>query len=46
VVDTLSRRTHKVHVVAINMYRNDLKDQITVTINLDQQYIKTKEILQ
>jgi hypothetical protein len=35
VVDALSRISHEVHVVAINMYMNYLKDKIIATTNLD-----------
>jgi hypothetical protein len=45
-VDALSRREHEVHVVSINMYRNNLKDQIIIAANSDQHYLKIKEILQ
>ena len=44
--DALSRRAHEVHSEAINMYRTDMNDQIIATTNLDQHYLKLKEILQ
>jgi hypothetical protein len=46
VVDALSTRDHEVHVLAISMYRNDLKYQIIATTNSDKHYLKIKEILQ
>jgi hypothetical protein len=46
VVDALSKRAHEVHIAAINIYKTDLKDKIVATTNLDQHYLKIKEILQ
>jgi hypothetical protein len=46
VVDALSRRAHKAHVVAIIMYKNDLKVNIIAAKNSDQQYLNIKETLQ
>jgi hypothetical protein len=46
VADALSRRDHEVHVAAISMYMNDMKDNIIATTNSDQQYLKIKETLQ
>jgi hypothetical protein len=46
VVDALSRRAHEVHIVAISMYRTNLKDKIVSTTNSDQNYLKIKEALQ
>jgi hypothetical protein len=46
VVDALNRRAHEVHIAAIDMYMIDLKDKIITSTNLDQQYVRIKEILQ
>jgi hypothetical protein len=46
VVDALSTKAHEVHIVAINMYNNDLIDKIIATTNSYQQYLKIKEILE
>lgn len=46
VVNALSNRAHEVHIASINMYKTNLKDQIIVVENSDQQYLKIKETLQ
>jgi hypothetical protein len=46
VVDAFSKRAHKVHIGAINMYRKNLKEKNVATTNSDQHYLKIKEILQ
>jgi hypothetical protein len=45
VIDALNRRSHEVHIAAINMHRKNMKDKIVVTTNSDQHYLKIKEIL-
>jgi hypothetical protein len=44
--DALNMRAHEVHIAAINMCRNDMKDQIIATTNSDQHYLKIKGTLQ
>jgi hypothetical protein len=46
VVDALNRRSHEVHIAAINMYMKYLKYKIVATTNSDKSYLKIKEILQ
>jgi hypothetical protein len=46
VADALNRRAHEMHIAAINMYRNDLKDKIIATTNSYQCYLEIKETLQ
>jgi hypothetical protein len=46
VVDALSRRAHEMHIEAIIMYKNDLKDKIIATTNLSQHYLTIKETSQ
>jgi hypothetical protein len=46
VADALNMRAHESHIAAINMYKIELKDQIIATTNLDQHYLKVKEISQ
>jgi hypothetical protein len=43
--DALSRRGYEKHIVAISMYKTDLKNQIIVGANSYQNYLKIKEIL-
>jgi hypothetical protein len=46
VVDALIRRVHKMHVIAISMYRKKLKDRILKVVISDQHYVQVKESLQ
>jgi hypothetical protein len=41
--DALSRRDHEKHISTINMYINDLKDQIVAVASSDQHSVKIKE---
>jgi hypothetical protein len=46
VADALIRRAHEVNISSIIRYMIDLEDIIIVATNLDQHYLKIKEILQ
>jgi membrane-associated PAP2 superfamily phosphatase len=46
VVDALSRRVHKMHVIAISMYMTNLKYRILEAVTTDQHYVQVKKILQ
>jgi hypothetical protein len=45
VVDTLSKRVHKIHVISINMYKSDLNDKILEVAKSDPYYVDIKERL-
>jgi hypothetical protein len=45
VVDAFNRRSHEVHISAINMYEIDLKDKIIEAANSNPIYLQTKEKL-
>jgi hypothetical protein len=38
VVDALSKKEHKLHAIAISMYRTEIKDRILEAANADLQY--------
>jgi hypothetical protein len=44
--DALNMRAHEVYVATINMCMKNMKDQIIVATNSNQQYVKIKETLQ
>jgi hypothetical protein len=46
VVDALNRRSHDVHIAAVNMYKTYLKDKIIAATNSNKHYVKIKEALQ
>ncbi len=38
VADALSRKVHKLHAIAISMYKTEIKDRILEAANVDLQY--------
>jgi hypothetical protein len=46
VVNALSKRLHRMHVIVVNMHQSDLKSRILDGLVTDQHYLQVKKSLQ